>query len=308
MQAQSGFGAAVVFASDGSKLATTGADGATVWSRLGERLVAMTGAGRLSGVAFSPDGKRIATAGTDATARVWDAATGEQQVVLKGHTGPVNDVAFSPDGTRLATVSEDGTLRFYVLPVDELVGIARARLSRSLSDEECRQYLHLQACPPPTSPAPTPPPQPATPPAGGPEGAYRVSVAAGDLPKPALEPDDWYAGDYTLSLVDGTWRLLLDRTLLPRSDGYFRDEWSGPYTVSGDRIGFVMETGGDPGCVGSEVAGRWATADQSTISFSGTAWAATDSCATFQSEGDVRQTNDAWPRTIFESGRWIRIP
>jgi WD40 repeat protein len=244
----------------------------------------------------------------DGTARIWDATTGEQLLVLNGHVGPVNDVAFSPDGTRLATGGEDGTLRIYVLSVDELVGIARARLSRSLSDEECRQYLHVDVCPPPTSPGPSSPPQPATRPAGGPEGAYRLSVAAEDLPIPLSEAQEWYTGDYTLSLVDGTWRLDLDRTLFPRSDWFFSDEWSGPYTVSGDRIVLGVESGGDPGCIGSEVSGRWATADQSAISLAGLAWAATDSCATFQTEGDVRQTNDAWLRTIFESPHWIRIP
>jgi WD40 repeat protein len=306
MQAQSGFGAAVAFASDGSKLATTGADGATVWSRSGERLASVTGAGRLSSVTFSADGKRVATGGADGTARIWDATTGEQLLVLKGHTGPVNDVAFSPDGTRLATVSE-GTLRVYVLPVDELVGIARARLSRTLSDEECRQYLHVQVCPPPTSPTPSPPPQPATPPAGGPEGAYRVAIAAGGLPSPLSEAQEWYAGHYTLSLVDGIWRLHVDRTLLPRSDGNFNDEWSGPYTVSGDRIVLSVESGGDPGCLGSEIAGRWATGP-SAISFEAMAWAANDSCVSFQLGGDVRQTNDAWLRTIFESRPWIRVP
>jgi WD40 repeat protein len=307
IQAQSGFGAAVVFARDGSKLATAGADGASVWSRAGDRLASMTGAGRLSSVVFSGDAKRVATGGADGTGRIWDAATGEQLVVLNGHTGPVNDVAFSPDGTLLATVGQDGTLRVYVLPLDELVGIARARLSRGFSVEECRQYLHVEACSPSTLPEPSPPPLP-IPPAGGPEGGYRVSVAAGDLPKPALEPEDWYAGDYTLSLVDGTWRLHLDRTLLPRSDGSFSDEWSGPFTVSGDRIVLTVESGGDPGCLGSDVSGRWATTDPSAISFASMAWTATDTCATFQSEGDVGQTNDAWLRTIFESRPWIRIP
>jgi hypothetical protein len=123
-----------------------------------------------------------------------------------------------------------------------------------------------------------------------------------------LEPEDWYAGDYTLSLVDGTWRLHLGRTLLSRSDGNFSDEWSGPYTVSGDRIVLTVESGGDPGCLGSEVSGRWATPDPSAISFAGMAWAAADTCTTFQSEGDVRQTNDAWLRTVFESRPWTRIP
>ena len=39
-------------------------------------------------VAFSPDGKRLASASCyDQTVKVWDAATGQEILTLKGHTG-----------------------------------------------------------------------------------------------------------------------------------------------------------------------------------------------------------------------------
>ncbi len=38
-------------------------------------------------VAFSPDGKRLASASQDGTVKVWDAATGQEILTLKGHTG-----------------------------------------------------------------------------------------------------------------------------------------------------------------------------------------------------------------------------
>ena len=37
--------------------------------------------------------------------KVWDAATGQEILTLKGHTGSVKSVAFSPDGKRLASAS-----------------------------------------------------------------------------------------------------------------------------------------------------------------------------------------------------------
>ena len=34
---------------------------------------------------FSPDGARVVTASRDGTARLWDAATGAETAVLRGH-------------------------------------------------------------------------------------------------------------------------------------------------------------------------------------------------------------------------------
>jgi WD40 repeat protein len=63
--------------------------------------------------AFSLDGARIVTASADNTARLWDAATGQPIVVLKGHDGIVISAAFSPDGARVVTASRDGTARLW---------------------------------------------------------------------------------------------------------------------------------------------------------------------------------------------------
>lgn len=64
-------------------------------------------------MAFSTDGKRIATGSQDKTAKVWDAATGQQLLTLKGHTGMVRSVAFSPDGQRIITGSDDWTAKLW---------------------------------------------------------------------------------------------------------------------------------------------------------------------------------------------------
>ena len=63
--------------------------------------------------AFSPDGTHIVTASDDKTARIWDAATGDEIKVLRGHENSVLSAVFSPDGTRIVTASWDRTARVW---------------------------------------------------------------------------------------------------------------------------------------------------------------------------------------------------
>jgi hypothetical protein len=54
-------------------------------------------------------------------------------------------VAFSPDGTRLAT-GGDNFVRIYLLRIEDLLALAKSRLLRSWTTEECQQYLHVEDC------------------------------------------------------------------------------------------------------------------------------------------------------------------
>ena len=90
---------------------------------------------------------RLASASFDKLAKVWDVKTGQEIVSLYGNAANVYSISFSPDGTHLATAGTDGTARIYTLQMQDLIKLARSRVTRTLSTEECRKYLHVETCP-----------------------------------------------------------------------------------------------------------------------------------------------------------------
>lgn len=60
-----------------------------------------------SGPLFGPESVAV----LDASARIWDAETGEELMTLAGHGDTVDSVRFLPDGGQLLSASWDGTIR-----------------------------------------------------------------------------------------------------------------------------------------------------------------------------------------------------
>jgi WD40 repeat protein len=117
----------VAFAPDGTRIATSSWDEmfaagmmgqatACIWSAESpQRLHSLSHRARVLCVEFSSDSARLATGSEDASARIWDAGSGEELRAIREHRGPVTSVAFSPDGGRLLTASEDATARVWDL-------------------------------------------------------------------------------------------------------------------------------------------------------------------------------------------------
>jgi WD40 repeat protein/DNA-binding SARP family transcriptional activator len=161
---------ALAFSPDGQRLATGSLEGSLkLWeARTGRQLESLTGnLGQILDLAFSPDGASLATSSSDGTLRLWDVRTGRQKLTLAGgvagevgaeskfcfrtlkvaYLGVGGKLAFSPDGTRLAFTAADGTVRVLALDIDDLIDLARSRLTRSWTQDECETYLHRDTCP-----------------------------------------------------------------------------------------------------------------------------------------------------------------
>jgi WD40 repeat protein len=139
----------VEFDPSGALIATSHlVDGiADVWdARTGKRTATLAATSHVLDLTFDASGTRLATGHADGTVRLWDPKTGVQSLVLHVGDQPVDSIRFSPNGSMLASTDSEGIVRVWALDLDDLIDIATARLTRGFSEDECRQYLHLERC------------------------------------------------------------------------------------------------------------------------------------------------------------------
>ncbi len=104
--------------------------------------------GGVNDLALNQDGSLLASAGVDGFVRVWDVATRSllHQIPVSP-TGDVGGVDFVGDTQHLlVTALETGELRKVTSDTEELLGIARSRVTRGFTDTECTTY-HIDPCP-----------------------------------------------------------------------------------------------------------------------------------------------------------------
>jgi WD40 repeat protein/tRNA A-37 threonylcarbamoyl transferase component Bud32 len=134
----SGFVTSVAFSADGRRFASGSHDQTVkVWDAMAwdgasgviqHPLRTFRHASRVVSVAWSgPDVGRLAVASADHLVKVWDTATGQEALVLRGHAKPVLGLAFSPDGRCLATGGEDHAVKLWDLTTEpEVVALGGA--------------------------------------------------------------------------------------------------------------------------------------------------------------------------------------
>ncbi|MBI1279669.1 MAG: hypothetical protein GC179_16190 [Anaerolineaceae bacterium] len=81
-------------------------------------------------IAFSPDGKWLAVGSSDGIVKLWNVATGESGLELKGHTNGATSVAFGSGGYSIAVGTANGEVRLWDATSGESYGFLQKHDTR----------------------------------------------------------------------------------------------------------------------------------------------------------------------------------
>jgi WD40 repeat protein len=143
-------GHSAAWSPDGRQVLTESGSGPEVWdASSGHPLRTLETSAASADMDFSRDGSLFAITTTDERGyaiRIWGWPAGVETLKLQDSG---LRVALSPDGRLVASVRGRQPVPFvhvWALDPELLLRIARSRVTRSLSEEECRRYLQ-HACP-----------------------------------------------------------------------------------------------------------------------------------------------------------------
>ena len=128
---------ALAFSPDGSYLATTNHEGATmIWETSSATLFShFSQTHAASDVSFSADGRQVITADNHHQAVTWGQQS--QQVSFKlSHAASVKQAVFSADGRYVVTLGNDCTVGVWIWRIEDLLAQAHRRLYKVYSLEE----------------------------------------------------------------------------------------------------------------------------------------------------------------------------
>jgi serine/threonine protein kinase/DNA-binding SARP family transcriptional activator/WD40 repeat protein len=103
--------------------------------------------GQIKDLDISPDGTKIASADFSGVVRVWELQSGKPLQAIPFGDIPIENAKFLDNRHLLVVPANGGDVLTMTLDVHELLRIARGRLTRRFTQEECRTYLHVDTCP-----------------------------------------------------------------------------------------------------------------------------------------------------------------